>query len=847
MRALLLSSWPLRWSAINVVGLIALCFCGHSAAGQENQENPEAVEFFEKKIRPLFVAKCYNCHSANTNAKGELRVDDRAGLIHGGRRGPAIVPGQPAESLLLEAVSHRNKKLKMPPEGPLTDEEIADLTQWISDGAAWPAAEMPYELGEPDPEYERLKREHWAWQPLVEHAPPNVSESDWSQNFVDRFIFAKLAEKGLRPTTAADKISLIRRVTFDLTGLPPTTTEIDEFLADNSPEAFTKVVDRLLASPAFGERWGRHWLDIARYAESTGSSRNMPYPHAWRYRDYVIDSLNADKPFDQFVREQIAGDLLPADSKEQHEEQLIATGFLALGVKDVNQRFKVRFTMDNIDEQIDAVTRSILGLTASCARCHDHKFDPIPTTDYYALAGIFHSTDLCAGVRNKMGGGGLEYYDPKMLVRLTSDDKGPDPQLVAAAQKKFEKAKAEWDAIRGTPRGLERGKNGRPRQRQFRLKMERAQADLLELTDPATRGAAVMGVREANTFGNIEIRINGEAEQLGPIVPRGFLSVPQLANVPAIPAQQSGRLQLAEWLTDETNPLTSRVFVNRVWQYLFGKGLVTTVDNFGIMGDAPSHPELLDQLAIKFVNESWSIKSLVRSLVLTKTYQLSSAEIAENMAVDPANRWLWRHAPRRLEAEEIRDAVLATAGKLDRSRPEASPAKDLKVVELLDSSPLARQIEAKARRSSVRSVYLPLLRNLTPISLQVFDFAEQGMVTGSRDATTVATQALYLLNDSFVRTQSMELAEHVLRIPELTRDERVSFIYRQTLGRKPSSVEIALATSYLEDYEHAARSIENLRTAGIPHCELNLGEAGPWRGVNFLKRRHPGRSTKKSR
>jgi cytochrome c553 len=808
MRSIYLSTWP-RWSLICVWGIIAFLIGNYSVWGNENQTSADTLEFFEKKIRPLFVAKCYNCHSANTNAKGELRVDDRLGLIHGGRRGPAVVPGQPEKSLLLEAVSYKNKKLKMPPEEQLSKEEIADLTRWIADGAAWPAAELPYALGEPDPEYERLKREHWAWQPLAKQAPPNVADKSWSRDAIDRFLLAELEAKKLRPTGDADKVALIRRVTFDLTGLPPTIAEVDEFLADESAVAFSKVVDRLLASPAFGERWGRHWLDVARFAESTGSSRNMPYPHAWRYRDYVIDSFNADKPYDQFVREQIAGDLLPAKDEKQREEQQIATGFLALGVKDVNQRFKVRFAMDNIDEQIDTVTRSMLGLTASCARCHDHKFDPIPATDYYALAGIFNSTDICAGVRNKMGGGGLEYYAPQMLIRLASEVSAPDPELVAKAEAKYEKAKAEWDAIRGTPRGLERAKNGKPRQRSFRVKMERAQAELMELTDPATRGAAAMGVREAKLVGDTELRIAGEAEQLGPVVPRGFLSVLALPNQPAISGDQSGRLQLAQWLSDESNPLASRVIVNRIWQHLFGRGLVSTVDNFGVMGDVPSHPELLDYLAAKFVDEGWSIKSLVRTLVLTRVYQLSSVEIAENMVEDPANRLLWRHSPRRLDAEEIRDAVLATAGTLDVSRPEASQAKELRVVELLDSSPIARRLEATARESVVRSIYLPQLRNLTPISLQVFDFAEQGMVTGHRDATTVATQALYLLNDSFIRRQSIEFAKYSLSRADLSLENRVNLIYRHALGREASSEEVSRALGFVEDYTSTARSLEN--------------------------------------
>ena len=387
--------------------LAILLFAG-AAAGQPTAAAPDPakVEYFEKKVRPILADHCYGCHSADTRPAGNLRVDDRNGLLTGGNKGPAVVPGEPGKSLLVARVTQKDEKKRMPLEGKhLTDEQVDVLRQWIADGAAWPAVRVPASLGKPKPEYEKLKKEHWAWQPLTKPTVPAVNDAAWAKDDVDRFLLAKLDAKGLKPVADADKVTLLRRVTFDLSGLPPTPAEIDAFVTDDSPKAFEKVVDRLLASGAFGERWGRHWLDVARFGESTGPSRNIPYPHAWKYRDYVIDAVNADVPFDRFVREQIAGDLLPATDDKDRDRQLTATGFLALGVKDVNQRFKVRFVMDNVDEQIDAVTRSVLGLTVSCARCHDHKFDPVPTTDYYALAGVFTSTDNAAGVRNKMGGG----------------------------------------------------------------------------------------------------------------------------------------------------------------------------------------------------------------------------------------------------------------------------------------------------------------------------------------------------------------------------------------------------------------------------------------------------------
>lgn len=473
-----------------------------SPAQPPNPPSAAALEHFEKKVRPLLANHCYNCHSASTKALGGLRVDDRNGLLTGGGRGAAIVAGAPDKSLLLKAV-RREGKPKMPPEEKLEESEIAELERWIRDGAVWPAATLPYNLGQYAAKYEKLRKEHWAFQPLKASKVPAVADSSWPRHDVDRFVLATLEAKKLRPVADADKGALIRRVTFDLTGLPPSPAEIDAFVADASPDAFAKVVDRLLGSSAFGERWGRHWLDIARYGESTGPSRNIPLPHAWRYRDYVIDSFNADVPFDRFVREQIAGDLLPAKDQAERDRNTIATGFLAIGVKDVNQRFKVRFVMDNIDEQIDTVTRSVLALTVSCARCHDHKFDPVPTTDYYGLAGIFGSTDICAGLRNKMGGGGLDYYDTAMLVAL-GDAKIPQPgpkdkERIEELSKAVEAARKEFQAIQGTPQGKEKSPDGRPAQMVARQKMLKLQAELNSLTDPAVALPIAHAVREAKS------------------------------------------------------------------------------------------------------------------------------------------------------------------------------------------------------------------------------------------------------------------------------------------------------------------------------------------------------------
>jgi cytochrome c553 len=771
--------------------------------GDAPREKAADLEWFETKVRPILVDHCYTCHSADTKPAGGLRVDDRNGLLSGGNSGAAVVPGDPAASLLLERVKHKNPKRRMPKEGaPLTDEQIAAVARWIRDGAPWPPVKAPASLGQPNESYESIKREHWAWKPLTNPGSPAVSDPSWARDELDRFVLAGLENAGLEPVADADRTTLLRRARFDLTGLPPAPDEIDPFLMDDSPDAFARLVDGLIASPQFGERWGQHWLDVARYADSTGPSRNIPYPHAWKYRDYVIDSVNADMPFDRFVTEQIAGDLLPASSSAERNRLLIATGFLALGVKDVNQRFKVRFLMDNVDDQIDAVSRSILGLTVSCARCHDHKFDPIPTTDYYALAGIFTSTDNCAGLRSKMGGAGLEYYDPSLLVRLAGETPAPPEEVVRALDARVAEAKKAWDAIRGTPEGLAKAPNGLPVQRPFRLEYERLHGELLALTDPAAHGLAVHGAREAKEIGDTEVRIRGQAEKLGPKVPRGFLTAFEVPESPGVNAAQSGRLELARWLTSARNPLTPRVIVNRAWYHLFGRGIVSTVDNFGTTGDQPSNPELLDHLTTRFIRDGWSVKRLVRAIVLSRAYQLSSNTTSKHLASDPANALVWRHSPRRLDSAELRDAMLVASGSLHPRTLSGRATHGLKMVEIRDNGPEARAILEKANASTERSIYLPQLRGITPQPLEAFDPVEQTLVTGQRQVTTVPAQALYLLNSPFVRRQALALAGRVLGRTG-TDEDRVAALYRAVLGRAPSASELERSRAFLAEYEKA--------------------------------------------
>ncbi len=761
---------------------------------------------FESKVRPILVGRCYACHSAATKPAGFLRVDDRTGFFRGGDSGPAVVPGKPEASLLLQRIEHADPRRRMPRESPaLNAEEIATLKTWIAEGAVWPVETLTVTPAKNTAGYLQLRAKHWAFQPLRNPVPPPVANRAWPATAVDQFLLAQLEQKQLKPVGDADRLTLVRRVTYDLTGLPPTPAEVDAFLADKSPQAYAKLVDRLLASPRFGERWGRHWLDVARYGESSGPSRNIPYPHAWRYRAYVLDAVNRDVPYNQFLREQIAGDLLPAASPAERDRLLIATGFLALGPKDVNQRFKERFQMDNVAEQIDTVTRSTVALTVSCARCHDHKFDPIPTADYYSLAGIFTSTDDAAGVRNKMGGAGLDYYDPSMLLRHSAYQPKADPATLSRLEADLATAKAEWEAIRGTPEGLKIAANGRPTQQPFRLKYEKLQKEWLSLTDHGTLGYAIHGVRDAKQIADTNIRVRGEAELLGPVAPRGFLTAFAVPDAPPLNRAQSGRMELAQWLTSDQNPLTPRVVVNRIWQHLYGEGLVKTVDNFGLTGDRPSHPELLDYLAAQFVADGWSVKKTVRRVVLSRSYRLASTKVPANVEVDPANRLVWRHAPRRLDAEEVRDSILLSSGRLQLNPPPASAAQALSMIEMRDNGPESRAIIEQADGSLARSVYLPLLRGVTPRALEAFDPVTQTLVTGQRDATTVPTQALFLMNSTFVRQQSLALASDLLAQAGSEAD-RIRQAYRRILNRLPTAQELDRAASFVHEYAAAYRA-----------------------------------------
>ncbi len=714
----------------------------------------EDRRFFENKIRPVLVKRCYQCHSSTSGElEGGLAVDSPSGLRLGGQSGPAVSAEAPSESLLLDAI--RYDGIEMPPDAPLPEAVVHDFVTWVRRGAPDPRTVKPKagtpgsgnsasdsENSESDTAGDVGSAKWWSFRRTEDPAVPAVDASEWPRDPIDRFVLAKIEAAGITPTRDAEPEVLLRRLTVDLTGLPPTAGDRDVFLSDYAGDrrtAVVRLVDRLLASPAFGERWGRHWLDVARYGESNGNdglSRNPTFPHAWRYRDYVIDAFNEDFPYDRFVTEQVAGDLLPYDTPEQHDRQRIATGFLALGAKPAKAMNK-NFEMDVVADQIDVVGTAILGLSVACARCHDHKHDPIPTRDYYALAGIFSSTETMWGAAAN--------------EKLTAP-KTPLHELKAARSAAPVDAQAGQDQARDA--------------------------------DAGSAVALAMGVRDGKTIADCKINIQGESGKLGPKVPRGFLSAYEsLSSDPGIGGDSSGRLELARWLTREDHPHTARVIVNRVWLHLFGQAIVATPDDFGVYGAQPSHPELLDHLATRFRRDGWSIKRLIRAIALSRTYQLSSWCDDDVHRADPANRLYARHLRRRLDAESLRDSVLQVSGALDRRPGQGSAVAHLDV--------LVNKHDSLHRPSPHRSIYLCMLRNSPPPDLAAFDLPDGRRPQGSRGETTLPTQALFLLNNPLLVESSRRFAARLLDEPNATMNTRVRAAFRQALQRDPTDDELA--------------------------------------------------------
>ena len=769
------------------VALITVGTLGQSVVAETEDSG---IAFFEKNIRPVLANNCYQCHSTEARKlKGGLFLDSKQGMLDGGESGPVIVPGNPAESRLLQAIRHEGK-LKMPPRNKLSGQVAANITKWIRMGAPAPRVA---DGGNPVKSSIDLEagRKFWSFIPPIKPDTPKVTDNAWPRGEIDRFILARLEKNKLSPVRDANRRELIRRVYFDLTGLPPSPKQVATFLDDTTSNAFEKVIDELLRSPHFGEQWGRHWLDIARYSESNGMERNFTYPHAWRYRDYVIDSFNHDKPFYQFVREQVAGDLLGRGKRKPTNDELIATGFLAIGPKPLNQGNKALFQLEVVDEQIDATTRSFIGLTVSCARCHDHKFDPISTKDYYAMAGIFRSTETLYGTVNGQGN-----RQASSLHTINSNNDSRTLKIQEHEDKLYRLngrlLLMEEELREYREKGRKRTGKNQNRIRILNRDIRDTRENIKNLEMKAPGSDEAMGVRDGR-IADSRVLIRGEIRNQGERVKRGFPQVLDGVKGQPIGNRSSGRLQLANWLTQPDNPLTARVMANRIWHHLFGAGLVRTMDNFGATGERPTHPELLDYIAVRFVENNWSVKSIIREIVLSRTYQLSSNIDKASASADPDNRLLWRMNHKRLGAESLRDAMLTASGQLDRQPDEGSVVTKLGDVNVGRAQ---RQLGQLRRNSNQRSVYLPILRNALPEMMRLFDAAEPSLIVGKRNETTVPTQALYLMNNSFVIGQAFNMAKQVMDNTE-TKHDGIRLAYELAYAREATDDEVSKAHMFL--------------------------------------------------
>jgi cytochrome c553 len=749
----------MRSSLTAVSVLLATLF--FASASLCADDDAAGVAFFEKEIRPILVTHCYECHSeAAKEQQGGLLLDRRSGWLKGGNTQKAVVPGEVESSLLITAVRYKDEDLQMPPEKPLAAEDVRLLEAWVRRGAPGPATDLGdssfSRLGDQDWLFEKAKT-HWAFQPVVAHAPPEVSDFLWNKKPVDRAIFARLERAKLTPSPSAEARTFIRRLTYDLTGLPPTFQEVLRFYKYSGLQTRESVVeeavDRLIESPAFGEHFARLWLDVARYADTDSFYRpdtRTPhyFPFAFTYRDYVIDALNSDKPFDQFVREQLAADLLglPDDAPE-----LAALGFLTVG-PHAN-----RNQAEALDDWIDVTTRGLLGLTAACARCHDHKYEPIPTADYYSLRGVFSSVQR---------------------INPLKEDQLPTPrgyEIDEADRADYEKKRAPIDKKIADAGNKKSGGNNRSVAQKI---CETELAELL-LFHP---GAPVhtMIVKELKRPQEPVVFLRGDAGSRGPAVPRRFLKVLDEEQSP-FPTSSSGRLELADKIVDPKNPLTARVFVNRVWGFLMGSHLVATPSDFGLQGDPPTHPELLDWLAADFMANGWSVKHLVRTIVLSRTYRQSSSHREDMAALDPTNRLLWRAQRKHLSIEQLRDSLLAVSGQLDRTmrgRPSQLWGEDY---------------------TKRRTIYGYINRfNLDP-TLRVFDFPTPMQTQPGRDESIVAPQSLFILNSRIVIDQSIALTDsEEFSSSDLDDSDRVIFLYEAILQREAWNLEVERIVKFVD-------------------------------------------------
>jgi hypothetical protein len=775
------------WMFFCVSGFIAAGWFQHRAAAAvaETSEQTaaeadprlsEKIEFFEARIRPVLVTHCYSCHADGAaQVRGGLLLDSREGLLAGGDSGPAIVPGKPQQSLLLQALRHES--LEMPPDQRLSENVIADFEAWIADGATDPRvggtvrrqAAVSVDEG----------RQFWCFQPVMRPVIPQVQENcDWVRTDIDRLLAASWRHHQVAPAADASAEQLARRLYLVLIGLPPTPEQTQQFVDAwqlNTDAAVASLTDTLLQSPHFGERWGRHWLDVTRFAESSGGGRSLMFPEAWRFRDYVIRSFQQDKPFNQLLKEHIAGDLLPYSSDIQRDQQRTGAGYLILGAINYEEQDKETLRMDVVDEQIDTIGRTFLGMTLGCARCHDHKFDPVPTADYYALAGIFRSTQ-------SLTPGNVSGY---VTASLGSDSDKAAMEQWERREKELKRQLAAHNSVSGSPTSS--------------AELRSLKEELQNHIKAKPYIPYVMTVRDDQTPADWHVQIRGGVRNLGPVVPRSFLSVamkPESVGAVQIPTGTSGRVQLAEWLVSAEHPLTSRVFVNRVWMHLIGEGLVRTPDNFGKTGELPTHPELLDYLADSFMNDDhWSVKQLIRRICVSRVFRLSSEGTEQLQMTDPENRLLTRGFRRRIDAETLRDSMLQVSGQLDLSVSGGRTIGEITEYDVV--------YDHQKYPLMCRSVYVPFFRNAMLDLFYVFDTANPNVVTGRRTEGTLPSQALFMMNSDFVIQQADLAARRFLASTSVgKRESRISQIERTVrlvLCRAPTEQEKQLLLSVLAE------------------------------------------------
>jgi hypothetical protein len=800
----------------------------------------EKVKFFEKEVKPILEASCFKCHGGEAKIKGGLRLTSRAGVLKGGETSPAVSLEHPEKSLLLTAINYKDEDLEMPPKEKLSAEKIAVLTKWVEMGAPFTPGGPEVVSAEPvkrmSPPVNAETMKFWSYQPIKRPAVPVVREANWVRTPVDAFILQRLEASGMRHAEPAPRTALLRRAYYDLTGLAPKPEEVAAFLADESPEAFEKVVDRLLASPQYGEKWGRHWLDVVRYAETNSFERDSAKPNAWKYRDYVIDSFNKDKPFDQFVREQLAGDEMPHPTAET----IIATGFYRLGAWDDEPADRAQARFDELDDIVTTVGQGFLGMTLNCCRCHDHKIDPIPQKDYYSMVAFFHNTTS------------YETNGPKILTDIVPDDqkkayelevqsiaarKGDLHQRIDAFEKPVLKAmtptaRAEFEKSKKRQVLLEGKILAATNADELRhYKDLKKQLKELEDRKPGAFPQALSIKENSPNYLKTYVLKRGNASSPGEEV---FPAFPQVLNPPKVkmpgppkPGQKTSglRTQLADWLTSEKNPLVARVIANRLWQHHFGRGIVRSPNDFGFGGDKPTHPELLDYLATELVAKGWHMKAIHKLIMMSNAYQMSSAPNEENLAKDPQNDLFWRFDMRRLTAEEIRDSILEVTGKLNLKMGGPSIYPTIPAVILAGQSvPGQGWGKSSPEEASRRSVYIHVKRSLVVPILSAFDAADTDFSCPARFQTTQSTQALMMMNGDTMNEEARSYAQRLKKEAGDDRAAEVRLGLKLALSREPAADEVERGVQFMAKLKEKYKLSDEAALNQFALLVLNLNE-----------------------